>query len=74
MLAELNGNIVKKYKIKATKQELEEVGISCDIDGLTGFLIKTYLDGWLQLKITHKIGPMEFTNEFDLPKYLCILV
>jgi hypothetical protein len=65
---------MEKYKVKANKQDLEDVGIIYDIDGLTGDLIRNYLTGWLCLKITHKIDSMEFTNEFDLPKYMCIPV
>lgn len=30
--------------------------------------------GWISLSVTYKTGNMEFTNEFDLPKYMCKVI
>ena len=62
---------MQKFKIDSGKEKLEDIGISYNINGLVGTLVKSYLTGWLVLSVTHKVGDMEFTNEFDLPKYMC---
>lgn len=62
---------MQKFKIQSNKEELEDIGISYDINGLIGTLVKSYPTGWLVLSVTHKVGEYEFTNEFDLPKYMC---
>lgn len=59
-----------KFKVQASKYELENIGISYDINGLEGTLVKSYQTGWVVLSITHKIGEYDFANEFDLPKHM----
>jgi hypothetical protein len=60
------------FIVKANKSELESIGISYDITYLEGTLIKIFDDGWLSPSINHNVGKFEFTNAFDLPKYMCI--
>lgn len=62
---------MQKFKIDSNKKELENIGISYDINGLEGTLVKSYETGWVVLSVTHKIGDFDFTNEFDLPKHMC---
>jgi hypothetical protein len=63
---------LQKFKVKANKNDLESIGISYDINGLVGDLVKNYGTGWLVLSITHEYNGFKFTNEFDLPKYMCV--
>lgn len=65
---------MQKYIIDSKRELLEDIGISYNINGLVGTLVKSYPTGWLVLSVTHKIGCYEFTNEFDLPKYMCKLI
>ena len=57
-----------EYKIKATKKQLETIGISYNIHNLIGVLKNKYPTGWFCLNVKHKIGNREFTNDFDIPK------
>lgn len=50
------------YKIIANKEQLESIGISYDINELTGSLEKEYSNGWLTLCVKHKIGYIEVIN------------
>lgn len=59
------------FKVISNKNELEGIGISYNINGLIGTLVKSYPTGWVVLSITHKVGEFEFTNEFDLPRHMC---
>ena len=61
---------MEKYKVVSNKEELDDIGISEEINGLTGILVKSYPTGWLVLSIETKIGEYEFTNEYDFPKYM----
>lgn len=58
----------KYYKVTATREQLESIGISYDITGLTGERINVFPMGWYIVKITHKIGYKIFTNEFGIHK------
>lgn len=62
---------MKKYKINSNKEKLEAIGISYEINGLVGTLVKTYPNNWLVLEVIHKVGDFEFINQFDLPEYMC---
>lgn len=42
---------MQRFKIIANKNELETIGISYDITGLKGTLVKTFSDGWIILNI-----------------------
>jgi len=57
---------MKKYKIVAYLKQLENIGISYDITGLTGEYVKKFKDGWICLKV---FGELPFENEFDMPLY-----
>ena len=66
---------MKKYKILANKQQLENIGVDYDLEGLVGELTYKYPTNWYRLKVTHKIGgKIEFTNEFDFPKTFLTLI
>lgn len=64
----------EKYIIKANQKELDDIGISYDINGLPARLIRDYQTGWLCLEVKHRINHIDFVNEFDLPKYMLIPV
>ena len=57
-----------KYKINATQQQLENIGISYNLSGLIGTLKNKYPTGWYCLTVKHKVGKINFTNDFDIPK------
>lgn len=59
---------MEKYKVKANKQQLENLGISYDITGLTGELKHKYPTGFYVIEITHNYEAGTFTNLFDIPK------
>lgn len=61
----------QKFKIVSSERELEDIGISYDINGLVGTLTKSYPNGLVLLSVTHKVGEFELTNEFVLPKCMC---
>lgn len=58
---------MEKFKIKASKTQLEEIGISYDIMNLDGILKHKYPTGYYCLEVTHKVGKYSFTNDFDIP-------
>lgn len=62
---------MQKYKIQSNQGELEDIGIDYKINGLIGTFVKSYSNGWFVLSVTHKVGGYEFTNDFNLPKYMC---
>ena len=59
---------MRKFKIKANKKQLEDIGVDYEITGLVGELTHIFPTGWYELKVKHKIGDIEFTNHFDIPK------
>ena len=61
------------YTINANEVDLEEIGVSYKITGLKGKLIKRCNSGYYRLKVTHKVGSFEFTNNFDIPSHLLTL-
>lgn len=61
-------NKMEKYKVKANRQQLENLGISYDITGLTGELKHKYPTGFYVIEITHTYEAGTFTNLFDIPK------
>jgi hypothetical protein len=62
---------MKKFKIVANKEQLDDIGISHDINGLEGNLIHKFKDGWLCIEVKHYDDGFEFINEFDIPPHLC---
>lgn len=56
-----------KYKIIATKEQLDDIGITYDITGLIGIFEKEFADGWLVIRATVKLDGYRFTTTFDLP-------
>jgi hypothetical protein len=56
-------------KIKATKEQLESVGIDYEITNLTGSVERKFSSGYYCIKIKHTWEGIEFENEFDIPKY-----
>jgi len=58
----------RNFKILANKEQLENIGVDYNLEGLVGELTYKYPTGWYRLKVTHCIGNYEFTNEFDFPK------
>lgn len=64
-----NINEVKmRYIITATEEQLRSFGISSDISGLDGELIKKFPSGWYTLNVEHKVHDITFNNDFDIPK------
>ena len=61
---------MEKYKVVSNKEELEDIRISEEINGLTGYFVWSYPTGYITLSIKTKIGEYEFTNEYDFPKYM----
>lgn len=62
---------MSKYKILANPHQLASLGISYSITGLIGELVNKYPDGYLCLSVTHEYKNNTFTNQFDIPSYLC---
>lgn len=60
---------MEKYKILAVKEQLENIGIDYDITNLIGVLENRFPTCYYALRVKHKVGDMEFTNTFDIPKY-----
>lgn len=56
------------FEIIATKEELEEIGISYDITGLDAEFIQSYWTGYYRVRVEHQSGDFTFINEFDIPK------
>jgi len=59
---------MRKFRILANKEQLDRIGISYELTGLVGTYKSTFSTGWYLIEVTHYIGDMEFTNEFDIPK------
>ena len=59
---------MRKFKITANKEQLLSVGIDYDLTGMVGTYKNKFVTGWYLIEVTHYVGNMEFTNEFDLPK------
>lgn len=59
---------MRKFKITANKQQLEGIGISYELTGLIGTYKGKFPTGWYLIEVTHDIGGVKFTNEFDIPK------
>lgn len=61
---------MQTFRINSDISSLDDIGISYNINGLNGTLKKIYPSGWMMLTVTHNVDGMEFTNDFDLPKYM----
>ena len=59
---------MKKFKIKANKEQLENIGIPYDITGLIGEFVMAYPTGWYRIRAKHTSYGTEYTNDFDIPK------
>lgn len=59
--------VKKLYRIIATKQQLEAIGIDYNISGYLGEFVKEYSDEWACLKVIHDLGEFQFKNRFDIP-------
>ncbi|MFW6233704.1 MAG: hypothetical protein ACOC3Z_03515 [Nanoarchaeota archaeon] len=59
---------MEKYKIVATKSQLEKIGISYDIKNSEGTLIKKFDTGWYYLEVIRVVGDMIFKNKVDIPE------
>jgi len=59
---------MEKYKIKANKQQLENLGIDYDITGLVGELKHKYPTGWYEIELTHTYEGGTSKISFDIPK------
>jgi hypothetical protein len=57
-----------QYKIIATAEQLDEIGISYDLTGVIGTLKREFNDGYVELTVVHRVGSHEFTNDFDIPE------
>ena len=55
--------------VKADKNQLESVGIDYEITNLQGKVKGYYPSGYVQVEITHTWEGMDFTNDFDIPKW-----
>jgi hypothetical protein len=55
--------------IKANKEQLESIGIDYEITNLKGQIKGYYPSGYIQVEVTHSWEGIEFTNDFDIPKY-----
>ncbi len=59
--------MITQYKIIATKEQLESIGISYDIRNLVGVSKKIFNDGYHVLEITYNNGMFDFKNDYDIP-------
>ena len=62
---------MRKFKVIASKEQLESVGIDYDITGSVGVLKTILSDGYLTLEIEHGLSYRRFINDFDIPSYMC---
>lgn len=56
---------IRRYKVKANKQQLKSIGIDYDITGSIGILIQKYVTGWYQIEVIHGDS---ITYVVDIPK------
>lgn len=61
---------MEKYKIIANPNQLDAEGISAPINGLTGELVKKFPTGYYVIKVKYPGAMGEYTDNFDIPKYL----
>jgi hypothetical protein len=57
--------------IKASKTQLESVGIDLEITGMEAKIKSFYPDGYVVVEVKHDVCGFgfEFTNEFDIPNF-----
>lgn len=60
---------MNRFTVIANNKQLESIGIDYKLTGLTGTVLKTYDDDYVQIEITHIWEGIEFTNNFDIPRY-----
>lgn len=59
----------QKYKILATKAQLNEVGVPYDITNLDGVCTRVWPTGYLELEVEHELEKgFMFKNLFDIPE------
>ena len=61
---------MKKFKIIASKEQLEGIGISYEISGLECTKkFKFNSDQYYNVEVKYELDGFEFTNCFDIPNY-----
>lgn len=63
---------MEKIMIKADEQDLKEIGIDYNLNGLSGYLIKDYQTRWYWVEVDILIDGKISKHEFDIPSYMCI--
>lgn len=63
---------MEKIMIKADEQDLKEIGIDYNLNGLSGYLVKDYQTRWYLVEVDILIDGKISKHEFDIPSYMCI--